>query len=91
MDIVMAIIYGVLLTDLGWQDLDSPLRPYTSEGPDGKYIYCTSVHPDGPFFVMVASCENSDGSTFEAEISIPHHYVKFIVSTAEKSQIGFMQ
>ena len=86
----MKKIYGVLLTDQGWQDLESPLKSYTSEGSDGKYIYCSSVELGGPFFVMVASCENLDGSTFEAELSIPHHYVKFIIFTAEKSQIGFM-
>ena len=87
----MTKIYGVLLTDDGWKDLEFPLKPYTSEGSDGKYIYCTKVCPEGPFFVMVASCKNSDGSTFEAELSIPHRYVRCIVSTAEKAQIGFMQ
>ena len=87
----MAKIYGVLLTDEGWLELDTALDSYTTHGPDGRYIYCVNVHPDGPFFVMEASCKNADGSTFYAELSIPHRYVKFIVSAAEKSQIGFMR
>ncbi len=84
-------IYGVLLNDQGWNDLAEPLDSYTSEGSIGKYIYCTEVHPDGPYFVMVSTVINTDGSEFNAEISIPHHYVKCIVSGADKSQIGFMQ
>lgn len=46
----MSKVYGVLLTDEGWKDLAAPLISGTSNGPDGKYIYCTNVHPDGPFF-----------------------------------------
>ena len=84
-------VFGVLLTEQAWHDLADALAPYTSEGPIGKYIYCQKVHPDGPYFVMVATCKNVDGSSFEVEISIPHHYVKFYISTPEKSQIGFVQ
>jgi hypothetical protein len=84
-------VFGVLLTDQAWHDVGEALAPYASEGPIGKYIYCLRVHPDGPYFVMVATCKNKDGSQFEAEISIPHHYVKLCVSASEKSRIGFVQ
>ena len=87
----MSKVYGVLLTDLGWNDLEVALKGYYSEGPDGKYIYCKNVHPDGHYFVMEAACKNPNGETFEAEISIPHHYIKFVVSASEKKQIGFMR
>jgi hypothetical protein len=83
-------LFGVLLTDDGWHDLDEPLKPYTSEGAIGKYIYCKKVHPDGPYFVMLATCTNPDGSEFEAEISIPHRYVKCIVTASEKGGMGFL-
>ncbi len=68
-------IYGVLLTDKAWNDLSEALARYASTGPTGKYIYCRDINPDGNYFVMVASCTNSDRSSFEAEISIPHHFV----------------
>ena len=84
-------VFGVLLTEYGWNDLDEPLKPYTSEGKIGKYIYCKKVHPDGPYFVMVATCTNPDGGEFEAEISIPHRYVRCFVSASEKESIGFLE
>lgn len=82
-------VYGVLLTELGWNDLEYALRGYYREGDGGKYIYCSKVEPDGPFFVMHASRTNDDGSKFDAEISIPHHYVKFVICGAEEKQLGF--
>lgn len=84
-------VFGVLLTEQAWSDLSEALAPYASEGLVGKYIYCQRVYPDGPYFVMVATSTNEDGSSFEAEISIPHRYVKLCVSASEKSQIGFVQ
>ena len=83
-------VFGVLLTDEAWNDFADALAPYASEGPIGKYIYCREVHPDGTYFAMVATCDNPDGSTFEAQISIPHRYVMCCVSGFEKSQIGFI-
>jgi hypothetical protein len=84
-------VFGVLLTQQAWSDLAEWLAPYSSEGRIEKYIYCQKVHPDGQYFVMVATCENPDGSSFEAEISIPHHYVKLCIAAPKKSQIGFVQ
>ena len=83
-------VFGVLLTEQAWIDLSDVLEPYASEGPIGKYIYCREVDPHGNYFVMVVACENSDGSSFEAEISVPHHYVMCSVSAHEVSQIGFI-
>jgi hypothetical protein len=84
-------VFGVLLTDEGWNDLAGVIDPYASEGPIGKYIYCQNIYPDGSYFVMLTTCKNQDSSSFDAEISIPHQYVKFFVSASDKSQIGFMQ
>lgn len=84
-------VFGVLLTDQAWIDIGEALAPYANEGSIGKYIYCNSVHLGGPYFTFVATSKNKDGSSFEAEISIPHHYVKLCVSASEKSEIGFVQ
>jgi hypothetical protein len=84
-------VFGVLLTDQAWVDLAEALKPYSSTGPIGQYIYCKNVFHDGPYFVMVTKCSNNDDSTFEAQISIPHYYVKFFVSAPDKSKIGFLQ
>ena len=84
-------VFGVLLTDQAWNDLTGALAPYTSEGQIGKYTYCKEVDAHGNYFTMVATCENPDGSSFQAEIFIPHHYFKCCVSASEKTQIGFIR
>lgn len=82
-------VFGVLLTEQAWNDLADALSPYASEGPIGRYIYCQNVDYQGNYFVMRATCENPNGSSFEAEIAIPHHYVLCCISAFEESQIGF--
>jgi hypothetical protein len=82
-------IFGVILTDQGWDELGEAISPYMSKGSIGRYIYCDEVQVGGPYFVMVTSCSNPDKSSFLAEVCIPHHYVKMYVSANEKSQIGF--
>lgn len=84
-------VFGVLLTDQAWAELGAVLEPYVSEGRIGRYIYCEEVQLGGQYFVMVASCTNSDGSSFKAEIGIHHHQVKMYISANEWSKIGFVQ
>lgn len=83
-------VFGVLLTDKGWEDLEQPLKPYTSEGKIGKYIYYEEVRPDGSYFVIIVTSNGPDGTAFEAEISIPHHYIKSFIAAAERKQIGLI-
>jgi hypothetical protein len=82
---------GVLLTEQAWTELGQALEPYSSDGSIGRYIYCEEVQLGGQYFIMVASCTNPDGSSFKAEIGIPHHHVKMYISANERSQIGFIQ
>ena len=84
-------VFGVLLTENAWDDLTDALETYASDGPIGKYIYCREVDTNGNYFVMVATCENADGSLFDAEISLPHRYIKCCVSALDKRAIGFME
>lgn len=84
-------VFGVLLTDEAWKELAVVLEPYTSQGPIGNYIYCRDVSLHGTYFAMVAECENPDGSLFEAEILVPHHYVKCCISAPETAQFGFVK
>jgi len=83
-------IFGVLLTDEGWADLDEALKLYVSEGPIGKYLYCSNISPDGNYFSMEITATNPDGSIFDAEISIPHRYVKIVVAAKHDKSIGFL-
>jgi hypothetical protein len=82
-------VIGVLLTEDGWKDLAAALEPYALTGTIGKFLYCRAVQPDGPYFVMIATRKGPDGSSFEAEIAIPHQYVRLFISATDESQIGF--
>ena len=84
-------VFGVLLTEQAWNELGSALEPYTSTGPLGRYIYCEEVKTGGQYFVMVATCKNTDGSSFTAELAIHHHFVKMFISANEKTEIGFIK
>ena len=84
-------VHGVLLTDQAWEGLSDALDRYASTGSIGQYIYCREVNPHGHYLVMVITCKNPDGSSFEAEISLPHHYVKCVIAASAKTQIGFIQ
>ena len=84
-------VWGVLITDAGLNDLKEALKPYLSEGPIGPYLYCKHVDMAQPYyFRMVADYKNPDGSSFETEIYVPHHYIKFAVAGTKKTQIGFV-
>jgi hypothetical protein len=82
-------VWGVLFTDAGLDDLKDALKPYLREGLIGPYLYCKQVDMGNPYLRMIADYHNEDGSTFETEIYVPHHYIKFIVAGSENKQIGF--
>ncbi|HHJ38097.1 MAG: hypothetical protein AXA67_02530 [Methylothermaceae bacteria B42] len=84
-------VVGILLTEEGWKDLGEALRPYSSQGPIGKYIYCHEVVPNGPYFTFIATPNNATDTNFKVEISIPHRYVKLFVTAHEKRHIGFAE
>jgi len=39
---------------------------------------------------MVVDYPNPNGSKFETEIYVPHHYIKFMAAGTEKKEIGFL-
>jgi hypothetical protein len=86
----MARVFGLLLTNDGVVELESVLKDYWSDGPLGKYLYCSEANPDRNYFHIVAEGTNRDGSKFEAEIYIPHRFIKIVVSATDRKHIGFL-
>jgi hypothetical protein len=82
-------VYGVLLHDNAYTDFGGAITPFESTGPIGKYIYCVVADTSGQYFRMIVEGKASDGSTFEAEIQIPHCYVKFVIVYPEEKTFGF--
>jgi hypothetical protein len=83
-------VYGVLFTEAGLEQLEPALKVYLSEGPIGKYLYCKEANPDRNYFYFVVERTNSDGSTFEAEFFVPHHFIKLVMAGTERKHIGFV-
>ena len=86
----MSRVFGVLLTEDGNIELEPILNKYWSEGSVGKYIYCKEANPDRNYFHLVAECPNGDGSVFEADIYIPHRFIKIVVAGTDQKHIGFI-
>jgi hypothetical protein len=83
-------VWGVLFTSAGLSELGDGLKPYLSNGDIGLYMYCKQVDMGQPYFRMVVDYQNPDGSKFETEIYVPHHYIKLVVAGTERKQIGFL-
>ena len=86
----MSRVFGLVLNDDGLAELESVLKDYWSEGPLGKYLYCSEANPDRNYFHIVAEATNRDGSKFEAEIYIPHRFIKVVISATDRKHIGFL-
>jgi hypothetical protein len=85
----MSRVFGVLLTEEGLTELEPVLKDYWSEGPIGKYLYCKEANPDRNYFHIVAECTGRDGAKFEADIYIPHRFIKAVVAGTDRKHIGF--
>ena len=80
----------VVLSDGAYADLAGYIDPYVKEGRRGKYIHCTSAIQDGNFIDMKFTPEQCDGSVkCNMTVSIPVHFVKFMVSGDDDVSIGF--
>ena len=86
----MSRVFGLLLTDDGLAELESALKDYWSEGPVGKYLYCSEADPDRNYFHVVAEATSRDGSKFEADIYIPHRFIKVVISATDRKHMGFV-
>lgn len=86
----MARVFGVLFTDEGLAELEPVLKAYWSEGPIGRHLYCKEANPDRNYFHVIAESTNSDGTKFEAEIYIPHRFIKVVVAATDRKHIGFV-
>ena len=83
-------VWGIVLTENGFNDLKDVLKHFVREGNTVQYILCKHVDMDYPYVHAIADVEKTDGSTFEAEIYVPHHHIRLVGSGTEKKQIGFI-
>jgi hypothetical protein len=79
-----------MLTEEGIAELGAALKDYWSEGPAGRYLACRDASPDRNYLHVIAVGAAGDGSQFEADVFIPHRFVKLVVSSADRKHIGFL-
>ena len=82
-------VWGVVFTEAVLDDLGEAIKPYLHKGSIGWYLYSKQVEMTQPFFRMVADYQNPDGSSYETEIYVPYHYIKFVVAAPDRKKIGF--
>ena len=80
----------VLLTEEAYALLNGYIDPYVKVGRRGKYLHCTSAVQNGNFIDMRFTPEQCDGSVkCNMTVSVPAHFVKFMVSGSDEISIGF--
>ena len=85
-------ICGVLLTEDGIKELGKAIEPYMHEGSIGKFIECAMAVQNGNFIDMTFDPSHTNGSVKDRMIvSVPLHFVKFMVTGAKTLPIGFAQ
>ncbi len=83
-------VCGVLLYKEGYDELGDAIKPYISEGPIGKYIYCRSAQEHGSFLDMTFTPDMCDETVkCDMLISVPLRFVKFMTSGSDSLPIGF--
>lgn len=84
-------ICGVLLHNEAYEILGEAINSYIQEGRIGKFMYCVSATQNGSFVDLVFDPSQCNGDVAcPMQISIPIHYVKFMVIGITESQIGFL-
>lgn len=77
--------YSVVLTEEAKKLLEKDLSEFLI---DDSYFNCISIEPNGPYLFMQIDEKNTKSKRMPAEISIPHHYVLYIISAVSSKTLG---
>lgn len=82
--------FAVFLFPQALDTLGAVIKPYLTDAPEvGTHIVCSNVDPTGPFFTLFVQGRNAEGKAVEAELMIPHAFVRLIVSLRSEHDFGF--
>jgi len=82
--------WGVVLTDTGLNELEGEIELYVCEESQKQFLLCKQVDIGHMYLRVVVEYRDPDDSLCEFEMSIPHGYVKFIVTATDRQKIGFL-
>ena len=81
--------YGVALFEEAVPLLEPFAMLWLKRAGNLAYFNCKSVDPAGPYLHMVLEHIDIDGKLMEAEVQIPHSFVRGIVNAHNLKAIGF--
>lgn len=82
--------FAVFLFPQAIETLGAVIRPYLTDVPAvGPHIVCSEIDPAGPFFTLTVQGRNSEGNEVEAELMVPHAFIRLVVSLRSDHDFGF--
>jgi hypothetical protein len=82
--------FAVFLFPQAIETLGTVIKPYLTDAATvGPHIVCSEVDPSGPFFTLTVQGRNADGKAVEAELLMPHGFIKLVVSLHSEHGFGF--
>ena len=77
--------YSVVLTKEARNLLSEELNDYLLKD---KYFNCIKIEPNGAYLFMQIEKEHTKSEILPVEISIPNHYVLYIISAVPRETLG---
>ena len=82
--------FAVFLFPQAIDTLGAVIKPYLTDLPSvGAHIVCSEIDPAGPFFTLTVQGRDSEGKAVEAELMLPHAFVRLVVSLHSDHDFGF--
>lgn len=82
--------FAVFLFPQAIDTLGTVIKPYLTDVPSvGPHIVCAAIDPAGPFFTLTVQGRNSEGDAVEAELMLPHSFIRLVVSLHSDHDFGF--
>lgn len=82
--------FAVFLFPQAIETLGAVIKPYLTDEPTvGPHIVCAEVDSAGALFMLTVQGHNQDGKAIEAELMMPHSFIKLVVSLHSEHDFGF--
>ncbi|WP_018973765.1 hypothetical protein [Rudaea cellulosilytica] len=85
-----ATSFAVFLFPQAIDTLGAVIKPYLTDVPAvGPHIVCSEIDPAGPFFTLTVQGRDGEGRAVEAELMLPHAFIRLVVSLHSDHDFGF--
>ena len=82
--------FAVFLFPQAIDTLGAVIKPYLTAVPAvGPHIVCAEIDPAGPFFTLTVQGRDAEGKAVEAELMMPHSFIRLVVSLHSDHGFGF--